>query len=105
MTRYLMNLALVGLIVSMFLSLMLLPPRPKKYSRKRYIYMFLQWVLVPITAPFLGAMPAVDSQTRILFGKIFRRILGDGKGAERVNLIQGEALGHSQGFALEKALK
>jgi len=71
MTRYLMNLALIGLIVSMFLSLMLLPPRPKKYSRKRYIYMFLQWILVPITAPFLGAMPAVDSQTRILFGKYF----------------------------------
>jgi len=71
MTRYLMNMALVGLIVSMFLSLILLPPRPKKYSRKRYIYMFLQWFLVPITAPFLGAAPAVDSQTRILFGKYF----------------------------------
>ncbi|OGI26009.1 MAG: hypothetical protein A3J76_05225 [Candidatus Moranbacteria bacterium RBG_13_45_13] len=71
MTRYLMNAALIGLIVSMFLSLLLLPPRPARYSRKRYIYMFLQWVLVPITAPFLGAMPAVDSQTRILFGKYF----------------------------------
>jgi hypothetical protein len=71
MTRYLMNMALIGLIVSMFLSLMLLPPRPARYSRKRYIYMFLQWFLVPITAPFLGAMPAVDSQTRILFGKYF----------------------------------
>jgi hypothetical protein len=71
MTRYLMNAALIGLVVSMFLSLMLLPPRPARYSRKRYIYMFLQWFLVPITAPFLGAMPAIDSQTRILFGKYF----------------------------------
>ncbi len=70
-TRYLMNAALVGLVVSMFLSLMLLPPRPKKYSRKRYIYMFLQWFLVPVTAPFLGALPAVDSQTRIMLGKYF----------------------------------
>jgi hypothetical protein len=70
-TRYLMNAALIGLVVSMFLSLMLLPPRPDRYSRKKYIYMFLQWVLVPVTAPFLGAMPAVDSQTRILFGKYF----------------------------------
>ncbi|MDP1845373.1 MAG: glycosyltransferase family 2 protein [Candidatus Moranbacteria bacterium] len=71
LTRYLMNAALVGLIVSMFLSLMLLPPRPARYSRKKYIYMFLQWFLVPITAPILGAAPAVDSQTRILFGKYF----------------------------------
>jgi len=70
-TRYLMNLALVGLIVSMFLSLMLLPPRPKKYGRKRYIYMFLQWFLVPITAPILGAFPAIESQTRIMLGKYF----------------------------------
>jgi glycosyltransferase involved in cell wall biosynthesis len=71
LTRYLMNAALVGLVVSMFLSLMLLPPRPARYTRKRYVYMFLQWFLVPITAPFLGAMPAIDSQTRILFGKYF----------------------------------
>ncbi len=70
-TRYLMNAALVGLVVSMFLSLMLLPPRPAKYTRKRYIYMFLQWFLVPITAPFLGSLPAIDSQTRIMFGKYF----------------------------------
>ncbi|MCX6766192.1 MAG: glycosyltransferase family 2 protein [Candidatus Moranbacteria bacterium] len=71
MTRYLMNMALVGLIISMSLSMVLLPPRPTKYSRKRYIYMVLQWLLVPITAPFLGAAPAVDSQTRILFAKYF----------------------------------
>jgi hypothetical protein len=50
---------------------MLLPPRPAKYSRKKYIYMFLQWFLVPITAPFLGAMPAIDAQTRIMLGKYF----------------------------------
>jgi hypothetical protein len=71
MTRYLMNAALIGLVISMFLSLLLLPPRPARYSRKRYIYMFLQWVLVPFTAPLLGALPAIDSQTRILFGKYF----------------------------------
>ncbi|MDD3487738.1 MAG: hypothetical protein PHF35_05225 [Candidatus Moranbacteria bacterium] len=71
MTRYLMNAALIGLVVSMFLSLMLLPPRPAKYSRKKYIYMFLQWFLVPITAPLLGSLPAIDAQTRIMLGKYF----------------------------------
>jgi hypothetical protein len=70
-TRYLMTIAMFGLITSMFLSFILLPPRPAKYSRKKYIYMFLQWVLVPIIAPTLGALPAVDSQTRILFKKYF----------------------------------
>jgi hypothetical protein len=71
MTRYLMTLAMFGLIVSMFLSFILLPKRPEKYSKKRYIYMFFQWFLVPIIAPTLGAMPAIDSQTRILIKKYF----------------------------------
>lgn len=70
-TRYLMTLAMLGLVISMFLSFLMLPPRPQKYSRKRYIYMFLQWFLVPIIAPFLGAMPAIESQTRILIKKYF----------------------------------
>jgi len=70
-TRYLMTLAMGGLIISMFLSFVLLPPRPEKYGKKRYIYMFLQWFLAPIIAPTLGALPAIDSQTRILFAKYF----------------------------------
>jgi hypothetical protein len=70
-TRYLMTLAMIGLAVSMSLSFLLLPPRPTKYSRWRNIYMLLQWVLVPIIAPLLGSLPAIDSQTRILFGKYF----------------------------------
>lgn len=70
-TRYLMTLAMAGLIISMFLSFLMLPARPTRYSRKRYAYMFLQWFLVPIIAPFLGAMPAIDSQTRILIKKYF----------------------------------
>ncbi len=70
-TRYLMTLAMCGLVVSMSLSFLLMPPRPKKYSKWRNFYMLIQWALVPIIAPFLGSMPAIDSQTRILLGKYF----------------------------------
>ncbi|MCX6762120.1 MAG: glycosyltransferase family 2 protein [Candidatus Moranbacteria bacterium] len=70
-TRYLMTLAMLGLAVSMSLSFLLLPPRPAKYSRWRNMYMLLQWILVPIIAPFLGSFPAIDSQTRIMLGKYF----------------------------------
>lgn len=70
-TRYLMTLAMGGLVISMFLSFVLLPPRPAKYGKKRYIYMFAQWFLAPIIAPTLGAIPAIDSQTRILIKKYF----------------------------------
>ncbi len=70
-TRYLMTLAMAGLLVSMSLSFLLMPERPAKYSRRKYIYMLLQWLLVPIIAPTLGAIPALDSQTRILIKKYF----------------------------------
>ncbi len=70
-TRYLMMLAMIGLAVSMSLSFILLPPRPEKYSRWRNINMLLQWILVLVSALILGSIPAIDSQTRILFGKYF----------------------------------
>src|SRR5690606_34115001 len=70
-TRTLMNIAMTGLIFSVTLSFTLMPARPKKYSKWKNIYLVLQWILVPITGPFLGAMPAIDSQTRILLGKYF----------------------------------
>lgn len=70
-TRYLMTIAMLGLVVSMSLSFLLMPPRPEKYSKWRNIYMVFQWILVPITAPVLGSFPSIDSQTRILLGKYF----------------------------------
>ncbi len=70
-TRYLMTLAMAGLLISMSLSFLLMPERPAKYSRRKYVYMLLQWILVPIIAPTLGAIPAIDSQTRILIKKYF----------------------------------
>lgn len=70
-TRFLMMLAMGGLVVSISMSVFLLPPRPKQYSRTRYLFMFLQWILVPIISPTLGSVPAIDSQTRILLKKYF----------------------------------
>lgn len=70
-TRVLMILAMGGLVISVSMSAFLLPPRPPQYSRGRYLFMFLQWVLVPIISPTLGSIPAVDSQTRILLKKYF----------------------------------
>ncbi len=70
MTRILMTLAMSGLVVAMLLSLFRLPPRPAHHSRKRYIYMIAQWILVPFLAP-LTSIPAIDSHTRLLLGKYF----------------------------------
>jgi len=69
MTRVLMTFAMLGLVVSAALGTMMLPPRPEKYGKWKSAMMVLQWVVVPVIAPFLGALPALDAQTRMMFGK------------------------------------
>lgn len=67
----LMTIAMFGLMVSVSMTFFLLPPKPKKYSNWRYGNMLLQWALVPFIAPFMGSLPAIDSQTRLMLGKYF----------------------------------
>lgn len=69
-TRTLMTLGLGGLFVSIPLSFLSLPPKPKRYRATRYFAMFGQWFLVPLVG-FLSAFPAIDSQTRILTKNYF----------------------------------
>lgn len=69
-TKTLMTLGMLGLCISIPMSLLSLPPRPKKYHWSRHFLMLFQWILIPLVG-FLSAFPAVDSQTRILLGKYF----------------------------------
>jgi hypothetical protein len=64
-----MTLAMFGLVSSAILSIVLLPPRPPQFGRFKHFLMVFQWLLFPITAILLGAIPALDAQTRLLFGK------------------------------------
>jgi hypothetical protein len=69
-TRTLMTMGMAGLLVTVPLSLLSLPPKPKHYHWTRYSYMLFQWILIPLVA-FLSAIPAIDSQTRLLTKRYF----------------------------------
>lgn len=69
-TETLMRLAMCGLLVSIPLSMLSLPPKPKYYHWTRYFNMLFQWALFPVVA-FISALPAIDSQTRILTKNYF----------------------------------
>jgi len=69
LTRTIMTLATVGLITTAIFSIMILPPRPPKYGKFKYVWMLLQWVLFPVTTIILGSIPALDAQTRLMLGK------------------------------------
>jgi Glycosyl transferase family group 2 len=69
MVRDLLILAMFGLVVSSIISLSLLPPRPQAKSRFHYLVMALQWVMIPATMIIFSAVPGLDAQTRLMFGK------------------------------------
>ncbi len=68
-TKTLMTIATLFLIFSVYINLILLPPRPKKYSVWRSVMMYVQWVFVPVVSVVFGSLPAVEAQTRLMFGK------------------------------------
>lgn len=67
--EWLMTISMVGLAVSLILSMLILPARPNGLRRHRYIYMLLQWALVPFSLIFFSAVPCVDAVTHLMFGK------------------------------------
>jgi len=68
-TRLIMTFAMVGIVTSIIISTSFLPSRPEEFPKRRYLYMFLQWLLMPITLILFGSIPALDAQTRLMFGK------------------------------------
>ncbi len=69
MVRDLLILAMFGLVVSSIISLTLLPPRPDTKSRLQYVVMAFQWVMIPATMIVFSALPGLDAQTRLMFGR------------------------------------
>ncbi|NQU94860.1 MAG: glycosyltransferase family 2 protein [Candidatus Omnitrophica bacterium] len=63
------NLASFSLVTSIILSILLLPPQKVRYRILHRIIFALQWLFVPVIFLFLGAIPALDAQTRLMMGK------------------------------------
>lgn len=69
LARFLLSLTWFGLFISTYISMNLMPEKPKDYSFWKMLRVYLQWILVPITAVLFGSIPAVDAQTRLMLGK------------------------------------
>ncbi len=65
----LMTLATLGLFLSCIISMLILPKRPESHPKYTYIYMLLQWALVPVSLVLFSAAPCIDAVTHLMFGK------------------------------------
>ena len=66
-------IGLVGLLASVYVCLVTLPPRPSRYRSHRSILMVLQWVLAPFTGVVFGSLAAFNSQTRLMFKRYLNK--------------------------------
>jgi hypothetical protein len=64
-----LTVTMAGLVSTVLISLISLPPKPERYRRTRFISMVLQWTLMPAVAIGFGAFAAIDAQTRLMIGK------------------------------------
>ncbi len=66
-TSFLMTLAMIGLIVSVIISLSLFNPPFKSFSR---CFLFcLQWLFLPFVLIIFGSIPALEAQIRLMLKK------------------------------------
>jgi hypothetical protein len=66
--KTLQTVAMVGILISILLTIRMLPPKPARYKRRRNLWMLLQWVYLIPTTIIYSSFAAIYSQTRLMFG-------------------------------------
>jgi hypothetical protein len=87
---HIQTFALIGLSASLFVCFKTLPPKPARYKRHRSLFMVLQWVYLPVTTIVFNSFAALNSQTRLMFG----RYLGFDVTEKAVKTAEGETISH-----------
>ena len=65
--------ASIGLIVTVLVSLRMLPERPERYKKTKKVWMVVQWILAPIVALVYSSASAYYAQTRLLTGRYMEK--------------------------------
>ena len=70
---FIQRLATPGLIITVVVTLLLLPARPREFGRGRSFGMIAQWLLLPLTAIGYNAAAAMLAQARLFLGRYRER--------------------------------
>ncbi len=68
----LFRISIITLVICVFITIKLLPPRPKDVKPQKMLIIIAQWLFAPVVAALLGSTPAVDAQTRLMFGRYMK---------------------------------
>ncbi len=67
------TIASIGLLITVLVSLRMLPKRPEKYRKGRGLLMVLQWILMPVTSIVYQSVAAFYAQFRLLTGRYMEK--------------------------------
>lgn len=67
--RWIQTIASVGVLSSVYVAFKILPKRPGRYKKSRHIFMWVQWILIPVTGLLYGSTTGFNAQTRLILGK------------------------------------
>lgn len=67
-TRFIIEISMLGIASSAILGILLLPPKPVWFKWYHYGLYILQWAFIPVTLIIFGAIPGLEAQTRLMLG-------------------------------------
>jgi hypothetical protein len=65
---YIQTFAMSLMLISIILSVKMLPPKPARYKNTKRASMILQWIISPVIAVVYTSFCALYSQTRLMLG-------------------------------------
>jgi hypothetical protein len=65
--------AMIGLFITIIMSMKMLPKRPRKYGSFRSLMMVGQWVLMPVVSIIYSSLTAFYTQTRLMIGRYMEK--------------------------------
>jgi cellulose synthase/poly-beta-1,6-N-acetylglucosamine synthase-like glycosyltransferase len=68
-TRAVLTVALLGVAVSIWISMRMLPPAPQNVTVRRRLSLIVQWLFTPLVTIFFGSIPAIDAHARLALGR------------------------------------
>ena len=70
---WIQTVAAIGLLITIIMSLRMLPEKPARYKSSKRVLMVVQWVLSPIIAIVYQSAAAFYSQTRLMLGNYMEK--------------------------------
>lgn len=68
-TSRILTVASIGTIIFLYVDYLMSPKKPQHWTKYQRAFVHIQWLSMPILGILFGALPALDSQTRMLAGK------------------------------------